>query len=718
MLICFMCDLHLSYNKRTVQYDALDWACSDLKNKRADAVVFAGDFTADGNIFAAKRFVRKIQSLTVPCIVIPGNSDCRTPKNISYMQSLCSPCENILSEKIKIFAVNDSEKIIDLSTFETLEKADENSIVVMHHPSGSLEESSKKRFEDWRKRHQKSLLVYGHLHKSSFAENSLSLPALDPDKSIGENPSIVYYDTESGEITKSCYFCPVPGDIYDYIGISCFDVPQDINYAEKEGLKCIELRYNALGTDAGTLHDSIAAWRKSGGVNLSMHAPEMVYSSGNIENQADWDKFTMTASSLGADRITVHVPKISIDTVKKDKAAFDNISDFLAKRFALLPAKCVIGVENMHMTEIERTGQAESRRFGYLPEECVEFMKHLRKKCTRVIGINLDVGHARNNAPFSQKYPISTWYAETGRYSVGYHIHQTVKDEQSDKMLNHMPITDVYGSLISYASFFKCWSTGAISKAPVILEIRGHGEYKASVELFKKYRSRCVFDLHMHTNFSSCGKDRPEKIILSAVENGIKLIGISDHCYDVSQKQDSYIKKIRDLAGKYSEQIKVLCAVEIATKKTLFEMQDLSKLSEYDYCLVEHITDEESVVGGNLLEFCEKIGTRCVIAHTDLFRYCEKYGYDAHEYFKHLAQKGIIWEMNVCCDKVHFYREHQYVKDFMSDTAKQNVVKEAGMFISVGSDCHTAEEYRACKVHDMYDFLKAENINTADLLFM
>ena len=143
MLICFMCDLHLSYNKRTVQYDALDWACSDLKNKRADAVVFAGDFTADGNIFAAKRFVRKIQSLTVPCIVIPGNSDCRTPKNISYMQSLCSPCENILSEKIKIFAVNDSEKFIDQAMFETLEKADESSIVVMHHPSGSLEESSK-----------------------------------------------------------------------------------------------------------------------------------------------------------------------------------------------------------------------------------------------------------------------------------------------------------------------------------------------------------------------------------------------------------------------------------------------------------------------------------------------------------------------------------------------------------------------------------------------
>ena len=76
MLICFMCDLHLPYNKNAVQYDVLDWACSDIVKKNADAVVFAGDFTADGNVFATKRFVRKMHSLGRPYVMIPGNSDC------------------------------------------------------------------------------------------------------------------------------------------------------------------------------------------------------------------------------------------------------------------------------------------------------------------------------------------------------------------------------------------------------------------------------------------------------------------------------------------------------------------------------------------------------------------------------------------------------------------------------------------------------------------
>ena len=36
-------------------------------------------------------------------------------------------------------------------------------------------------------------------------------------------------------------------------------------------------------------------------------------------------------------------------------------------------------------------------------------MKHISKKSARKIGINLDTGHARNNAPFSQKYTLGTF---------------------------------------------------------------------------------------------------------------------------------------------------------------------------------------------------------------------------------------------------------------------------------------------------------------------
>ena len=44
-----MCDLHLPCKSDVLQYDVLRRACSDLKKKAADAFVFAGDCTADGN---------------------------------------------------------------------------------------------------------------------------------------------------------------------------------------------------------------------------------------------------------------------------------------------------------------------------------------------------------------------------------------------------------------------------------------------------------------------------------------------------------------------------------------------------------------------------------------------------------------------------------------------------------------------------------------------
>ena len=78
MNICFLCDLHLGYNKNTVQYEAFDYACADISRKRPDLVVYAGDITSDGNIFAAKRFIKKMNSLGVPYVALPGNSDYRT----------------------------------------------------------------------------------------------------------------------------------------------------------------------------------------------------------------------------------------------------------------------------------------------------------------------------------------------------------------------------------------------------------------------------------------------------------------------------------------------------------------------------------------------------------------------------------------------------------------------------------------------------------------
>ena len=82
MKICFLCDLHLGYNKTAVQYEAFDYALADIRRKQPEFVICAGDITSDGNVFAAKRFAKKMESLGIPYMTLLGNSDYRTEKNI------------------------------------------------------------------------------------------------------------------------------------------------------------------------------------------------------------------------------------------------------------------------------------------------------------------------------------------------------------------------------------------------------------------------------------------------------------------------------------------------------------------------------------------------------------------------------------------------------------------------------------------------------------
>ena len=79
MKLCLIADLHLPYHPDAVHYDVFDWALQDLQKKQADAVVFVGDFTANGHPAALRRFREKLDGFSVPVITIPGNSDFRTP---------------------------------------------------------------------------------------------------------------------------------------------------------------------------------------------------------------------------------------------------------------------------------------------------------------------------------------------------------------------------------------------------------------------------------------------------------------------------------------------------------------------------------------------------------------------------------------------------------------------------------------------------------------
>lgn len=78
-------------------------------------------------------------------------------------------------------------------------------------------------------------------------------------------------------------------------------------------------------------------------------------------------------------------------------------------------------------------------------------------------------------------------------------------------------------------------------------------------------------DMHNHSIYSD-GKNTPEEIILSAIDKGIEVVGISDHApvpfkevrWCVTEDRLShYLKEILFLKNKYQNQIKVLCGMEI-----------------------------------------------------------------------------------------------------------------------------------------------------------
>ena len=77
-------------------------------------------------------------------------------------------------------------------------------------------------------------------------------------------------------------------------------------------------------------------------------------------------------------------------------------------------------------------------------------------------------------------------------------------------------------------------------------------------------------DLHTHSNFCD-GKNSPEEMVLSAIEKGLKRIGICAHSPVAFEKggflpEDrfgKFQKEISRLKDKYKDRIEVLCGIEL-----------------------------------------------------------------------------------------------------------------------------------------------------------
>ena len=479
MKICFIADIHLPYKSDAVQYRALEYLCSCALKNGAELFIAAGDYTANGDTAAAERFIGTLKSTGLPYLISTGNSDIRTQSTAKTLMSLASPCFNSF-EGCGIITLNDCDGHLSAGAKAALELADEHSLIVMHHPPENLARDDRMMFENFLGTHPHNHIFFAHIHKS-FSDGRLhSLPCADPDKAIGEEPGVLIFDTADCSEQTLHFPCPMPGNFRENIGITCYHPIADLDFARKNRILYAELRFTRDLCAGAELKNAVDSWRCAGAKGLSVHAPDILFDGdGGIKNADEWSAFTNFVNLLPADRITVHVPCCSVESYS-DEVLHNNLKKFINIQFSRLHPSCIIGVENMHMTARDRPDS--TRRFGYLPEECREFKELCASLTAHKVGYNIDIGHARNNAPFSEKYTLGAWYAELGKNAVGYHIHQVRSGSAGFE--NHTPFTKPYGALISLASFFSEYACGNLANAPVILEIRNNGHIQSLEALF------------------------------------------------------------------------------------------------------------------------------------------------------------------------------------------------------------------------------------------
>lgn len=527
--IAVLADAHLSPIDGTAQDAVLDWALCRLRADPPDVVVVAGDMTAAGSYTSARRLREKLDRARLTVRMTPGNSDRRTPEDWARVRHLLSLPSAFVNDECAVIPFDTSggripkrerRRVEDLlaqadpgQARECAAGADQSTadprrrrvVLVTHiHPEG-LRRGSRGWLDTVLNDGRTDLLVVGHRHMDSVDASGRTavhiVRGLDPDKAIGAPPALALFQWDGSKWLRQDI--PFPdGDPIDwpkeerdelagFLGISCMtDTLGGLAFAATERVAFVELRApQALELPDNALTSAVASWRRAGGRELSLHMPDVGWDSGGLRpgDVHAWNRSLRLADSLAAGRLTVHVPRIPVGCMQPGTRSWDALVQ--AHVGLLAPAVergLCIGIENLHMQPGLETDDGR-RGFGYLPEECLSWLDSLRHHTGHDgIGLLLDIGHARNNSPFSRRVTLGQWYTLVGGQAVAYHVHQVVQSPRG--MRNHTPFCGLFGPLVSLSSFFWSWRHGHLRHAPVILEVR---DPEACYRSFDLLRSHC-----------------------------------------------------------------------------------------------------------------------------------------------------------------------------------------------------------------------------------
>lgn len=247
------------------------------------------------------------------------------------------------------------------------------------------------------------------------------------------------------------------------------------------------------------------------------------------------------------------------------------------------------------------------------------------------------------------------------------------------------------------------------------------------------------FNLHTHSIFSD-GKSTPEEVVLEAINQGMKVLGFSDHSpvpfeNSFAIKNDNvqnYISTIKSLKEKYKEQIDIYCSMEMDFipgivkdfKKTKEEFGldymigsvhlvgndvdrlwfiDGSKVETYDEGLFNYYNgDIKKGVKTFFYQYNEMIETEefDIVGHFDKIKMHnrDRYFTENDKWYRDLVmetltlikEKSLIVEVNTR----GIYKKRS--TDFYPATWLLPVMHEMNVPVVISSDSHKAEELTLC----------------------
>ena len=477
MKTAVLADLHLTDDFGTVKTQVLNWALAAAERSGAELLCCIGDLTAQGSDRQTAEVLRRLTRCAIPCCSTPGNAELRLfPGGRNAVRFDLPPPAGIPIVMIDTAAGEPPQR--ELAKLEALPDRG-GFLLATHNPTANWSENARRIFRDALRRGAVTAVIAGHSHHD--AEGILR--GLDPDKASGGPPMVAILEQLPDRGWKRSDLV-MPGvdpsqweerersEFRRNLGVSTMGKSAEaLDFAARNRIENVELRPPVEAcpeTEA-----AIREWRGRGGRILSLHLPDLDPRNDGSELRAH----VALAHRLGCDRVTLHVPRITA-------ARFAEAEAMLLERFGrelriLLENKVTVGIENLHT----RRGETafETRNFGCTIEECRGWILKLRERFgTDRIGFHLDVGHARNNAPISQRENLSDWYAGLGELLNGWHLHQ-VKPE-AGAFLNHHPLTGFYDKLISLGGMFLALNSGQLPRqAPMFLESR---EWEGNVKAY------------------------------------------------------------------------------------------------------------------------------------------------------------------------------------------------------------------------------------------